>query len=190
MKLDKRKAVLLAAIPLAFAGAFYGTVSMGEPGDSPPGPNVPHHGGPGEVLVRWLGLSPEQAGKIREADPKFHQDMRSLKRKVNIERLKLAELIEANDSDDAAIEAQFEKVGQMHTALHKRLGKHVVVVRPLLDADQRGRFLDLLAQHLRGPGGPAGPGGPGGPKGLRGPGHPGRPPMPPPGPPHGPPPPH
>ena len=27
-------------------------------------------------------------GKIREADPKFHQEMRSLKRKVNIERLK------------------------------------------------------------------------------------------------------
>jgi Spy/CpxP family protein refolding chaperone len=171
---------LLAAMPLLFAGAFLATVTVGDTKNQPKRSEMPHHDPHGAVLARWLGLSREQLDKIRQADPTFHQEMRRLDREVTIERLKLAQLIESDESDDESIEAQFEKVGQMQVAVHRRLAKHVLAIRPLLDVEQRGRFLDLLARHFRGQGRPDRPGGPGGP---------GCGPPRPPGPPHGPPPP-
>jgi Spy/CpxP family protein refolding chaperone len=149
MKRLPTKSVLAAVVGLAFAGAFCATVTLGNP-EGPSASAARRPAGPHDAVpARWLNPNPEQVEEIRAADPKFHQDMRRLDRELTIERLKLATLIEAEDFNEAAVKSQFEAVGEKHLAIHRRIADHVLAVRPLLDANQCPRFLDLLAKRFR-----------------------------------------
>jgi len=175
-----------AALVAVAAGAFVTTVAVGQ-SRGPRGGDEGERGAPspGEHLRRFLGLSEEQVEQVREADPTFHQNMRTLHRNVKIEQLKLANLVESDEASEKKLKAQFDALGDAQRAVHDRVAEHVLAIRPHLTSEQRNQFLRLLARHLRGgAGGPEGKGpGPEGPPpggpGAGGP-HPGGPP------PHGP----
>lgn len=111
------------------------------------------------MLVRWLGLSGQKAGIVSEAHKSFRRDMRQLQRRVEIETLELASLIEADETTEQQLRDQFDKVSNAHVAIHKRVAELVLAVRPHLDSDQRARFNDMISRHLRGKGGRGGRGG-------------------------------
>jgi Spy/CpxP family protein refolding chaperone len=175
MMLSRRNVILLVAVVVAAGLGYYATVAFADPPerrhgrgrgrgrDGEPCEQGGRRGGEDRgprdaatMMGRWLKLDESQVEKIRDADPKFHAEMRTLRRRLEIERLKLANLLESEDASEVAILAQFEKVGQAHMAMHNRLGKHVVAVRPHLSVDQRAAFLRLIARRMRGGPGEAG----------------------------------
>ena len=161
MKLMKRNLVLLLAVVTAAVGAHVVTVAIGQPAGGPPPDEQ------GGLLVRWLGLSGEAAEIVAAESQSFQRDMRQLDRQVRVEQLELANLMEFEDATDEQIRAQFDALAQAHLATHNRIADNVLAIRPHLDADQRLRFNDFFARHLRGEtaggaqGGPGGPGQPG-----------------------------
>ena len=166
MKPNRRIIILAALVLLVGTGAFFVTRATAAQGDPRQRPR--QQGDRHQRLAGWLGMEPEQLQQLKEADPKFHADMRVLKNKVEIERLHLANLVQSDDATDTQLRAQFTKLGEAQMAINSRIGEHVLALRPLLDADQRAKFFDKLSQHLRGQrGGPQGQGPHPGP-GMRG----------------------
>ncbi len=155
MRSRKREIGVIVAVVLAAVGAFWATVSHGQPpGQAGRGPG----GGEDNPLARWLRLSETQAEKIEQADPNYTRDVRQLEREVQIERLRLATMVETSETTDEELTAQFEKLAQAHLAIHRRTAKFVLAVRPHLNDQQRSRFLHLLGRQLRGGGGGRGSG--------------------------------
>ena len=156
MRSRKREIGVIVVVVLAAVGAFWVTVSYGRP------PGRQEGGGPvsdsDNPLARWLRLSEAQAAKVEQADPDYTRDVRQLERLVQIERLKLATLVETSETTDEELKAQFEKLAQAHLAIHRRTAKFVIAIRPHLNDQQRSRFLHLLGRQLRGGGGGHGSG--------------------------------
>ena len=170
MNISKRNILLTLVIVAAVVGAHLATVAVGKPSAMRP----PQ--GPDNMLVRWLGLSGDEATTVTAAHKSFRRDMRRLQRRVEIESLELASLIEADETTDQQLLAQFDKVSNAHVAVHKRVAELVLAVRPHLDSDQRARFNDMISRHLRGKSGRGGrgEGGRGGHRGRGGRGQGGR----------------
>ena len=176
--MSKRNFLLLSAAVVVAVGAHLVTVAVGQPagpGGQQAGPG-PDGDGAG-MLVRWLGLEGEAAEVVRAESEAFHQDMRQLQRRLQIEQLELANLFESDDATEEQLAEQFDTLGQAHMAIHNRIAANVLAIRPHLNSEQRAKFQDFVAAQLRGqtgagPGGPAGPGGQGGQGGPGGPGGP------------------
>ncbi len=152
MNISKRNILLTFVIVAAIVGAHLATVAVGKSSAMKP----PQ--GRDNMLVRWLGLSGDEATTVTEAHKSFRRDMRRLQRRIDIESLELASLIEADETTDEQLLAQFDKVSNAHVAVHKRVAELVLAVRPHLDADPRARFNDMISRHLRGKSGRGGRG--------------------------------
>lgn len=135
-----RHIALYAAL---FAGGFAGTYAARMPGPPPEGPG---HRGP---LVRWLGLDPATAEKVRELDPSFGADLQALRKAHDDERGKLAELFEKPDVTDAELRNQFEAVIAAGNAVERRVADHLLAVRDHLTPAQQRQLFDLCAEHVR-----------------------------------------
>lgn len=97
----------------------------------------------------WLGLTPPQHQVIHEADPDFDAEARALSARLCDQRRALAGMLEAPNVDDDAALAQVERVIEAHNALERRVARHVLAIRPHLDAGQQAQLLGLCARGLR-----------------------------------------
>jgi len=172
----RRTSLLLVGLSAAaFAGGLVGSLttrSIGaaaEPAalaDAPP-------------LRRCLGVSEERMAEIERSDPNFRADLAALRAELAERRAALADSLESADSTDEQIRERLEQTIATHNALERRVTEYLILVRPLLDPEQKSRLFRLLADGVRaGPargwGGGAGLGrGRGGPGGGRGGGGPG-----------------
>ena len=150
MKVMKQNLGLGLIAAIVAVSAFYATRAVGESFQPPSSDQKTHLDQRDEHPARWLQMEPEEFEQIRQTDPSFRQDMRQLGRQLQIERLELANLVEADESTEQELQDQFDKAGQAHLAIHERVARHVLAIRPHLNSEQRGRFFGLLARRLRG----------------------------------------
>ncbi|MFA7237581.1 MAG: hypothetical protein WC058_12015 [Phycisphaeraceae bacterium] len=100
-----------------------------------------------EMLLRWLEVTPEQREVIVKADPTFIDESAVLAAQLRAERAKMAGMLRAGDANEL-LSAQLEAAIAVEEALERRSGTFVLTIRPLLNAGQQKKLLDLVAQGL------------------------------------------
>jgi Spy/CpxP family protein refolding chaperone len=133
-----------------------------------------------------LGLTTEQAAKIRQQESDFQKARIRNRADLQIKRMDLRDLLAADKADRAAIDSKLQEIGASQLALEKSAIDFQLAMRDALTPAQRQRLQRMMTE--RGPfgadgaaaGGTAAPRGPqGGGRGGRGAGGPANPPNPP-----------
>lgn len=153
-------------------GNFGGRGMMGR------GPGMMGRGGPMGLnriinnpdLREKIGVTPEQAAKIRQQETDFQKASVMNRAKLQVAHMELNQLMSADKPDRAAIDKKLADIsvaqlGQEQTRVH-----HQLDMKTALTPDQQAKLKTLMQQRRPGMGGPGGPQGPGrGGRGGRGP---------------------
>ena len=136
-----------------------------------------HRGGGHEMGLEWainnpklreqLLITPEQVAKIRQESLNFRKAEILSRADLEVKRLELDSLLEAETPDRAAIDKSLRAANAAQFTVEKAAIDHQLAVRDLVTPEQRKK-LEKMREEFRGPG--AGPGGPGGPRGMTHPG--------------------
>ena len=136
-----------------------------------------HRGGGHEMGLEWainnpklreqLLITPEQVAKIRQESLNFRKAEILSRADLEVRRLELDSLLEAETPDRAAIEKSLRAANAAQFTVEKAAIDHQLAVRDLVTPEQRKK-LEKMREEFRRPG--AGPGGPGGPRGMMHPG--------------------
>jgi len=136
-----------------------------------------HRGGGHEMGLEWainnpklreqLLITPEQVVKIRQEALNFRKTEILSRADLEVKRLELDSLLEAETPDRAAIDKSLRAANAAQFTVEKAAIDHQLAVRDLVTPEQRKK-LEKMREEFRGPG--AGPGGPGGPRGMTHPG--------------------
>lgn len=113
-----------------------------------------------------LGITPEQASKIRQEEMGFRKAQIRNRADLEMERLELAELLAADRPDRAAIDKKLRAISDTQLAVAKSRIDHRLAMREALTPEQRDKLMQMFSE-FRGRGGergfgPSGPGGSGG----------------------------
>ena len=120
-----------------------------------------------------LGITPEQASKIRQEEMGFRKAQIRNRADLEVERLELAELLAADHPDRTAIDKKLREISNAQLAVEKSRIDHRLALREALTPEQRDKlkqmFSELRGQRAERGFGRFGPGGPGGagPRGRR-----------------------
>ena len=133
----------------------------------------------GPDLREQLGLTDEQAEKLRALRVEAMKNGIRTRSSLMIARLELEELMRSDTPDRAAIDAKLRQLTDAHSALLRQHVEHRLTLHGILTPEQRAKARTLLRHHMRqrmfqrrgpgfGPGRGFGPGqgrgrGPGGP---------------------------
>ena len=117
-------------------------------------------------LREQLLITPEQVAKIRQETLNFQKAEILSRANLEVKRLELHSLLEADTPDRAAIDKSLREASAAQFTLEKAAIDHQLAMRALVTPEQRQK-LEKMREEFRGPG--AGPGGPG----ARGMMHPG-----------------
>ncbi len=163
---------------MAFSGrgGFGGRGNFGGRGMMGREPGMMGRGGPGGLnriinnpdLREKIGVTPEQAAKIRQQNTDFEKASVMNRAKLQVAHMELNQLMSADKPDRAAIDKKLTDIsvaqlGQEQTRVH-----HQLDMKTALTPDQQAKLKTLMQQRRPGMGGPGGPnGGPG--RGGRGP---------------------
>jgi len=132
---------LILGVSLVFGvGAFVATVR----GNGAFGPDKDAH------PIGWLGLSEEQHKAIHATAPTFDSEAIKLADDLRQRRHELAQLLESEDAADTAVLEQVELVIKAHSALERRVARHVLAIRKHLTPTQQKRLMGLCARQVRG----------------------------------------
>jgi Spy/CpxP family protein refolding chaperone len=121
-------------------------------------------------LREKIGVTPEQAAKIRQQETDFQKASVMNRAKLQVAHMELNQLMSADKPDRAAIDKKLADIsvaqlGQEQTRVH-----HQLDMKTALTPDQQAKLKTLMQQRRPGMGGPGGPQGPGrGGRGGRGP---------------------
>jgi len=110
-------------------------------------------------LREQLGITPEQVTKIRQEMLSFEKTEIMARADLQVKRLELHSLLEAETPDRPAIEKSLREANAAQFVLEKAAIDHQLDVRELLTPEQRQK-LEKMRAEMPHPG--AGPGGPGG----------------------------
>jgi Spy/CpxP family protein refolding chaperone len=148
-------------------------------GDGWMGPGMHRHGEFGLARLvanpemrQRLGISSEQAAKIRQQELDFHKAQIRNRADHEVKRLELAALLEAEKPDRTQIDKKLREISDTQFAAEKsRIDQHLAM-REALTPEQRDALKQMFNEFHRQPGergfGHFGPGGPAG-MGHRGP---------------------
>jgi Spy/CpxP family protein refolding chaperone len=166
-------------------GNFGGRGGFRGPGGMGRGPGMMGRGGPMGLsrivnnpdMREKLGITTEQAAKIRQQETDFQKASVMNRAKSQVARMELNQLISADKPDRAAIDKKLSEISAAQLVSEQTRVHHQLDMKTALTPDQQAKLKELMQARrpgMRGPGGPNGPqGGPG--RGGRGP----RPPQPP-----------
>ena len=150
-----RRKTIWFLVPLVVLALAAGTAWSQGPGGQRQGPGFGHHGGgmrglsllahPG--VQEKLGLTPEQVGQLRGL---FFEGARAgirQRAELQVRRLELEELLQAEEPDRGAIEA---KLGELSGAWHGLMAQRVeqrLALREILTPEQRQQIRTLRRQR-------------------------------------------
>ena len=127
------------------------------------------------AVRQQLGVTAEQAGKIRQQESDFRKAEIRNNAELQIKRMDLNDLLAAEKPDRAAISSKLQEVGAAQLAVEKSAIDNRLNMREALTPAQRQKLQQLMAQP-RQPGLPGNPPPARGPQGMgragRGPGGP------------------
>ena len=159
----RRMFAMFLMIGMTVAGAALAQAPAGGPAGGrmgpPPSPGGPHmpgmmHGpgaGSGAAhmeMMRALDLTDAQREKM--ADIRDRQQRKGIQARadIGIARLDLHKLIRAEKPDQAAINAQIDKIGALRVALAKSRVAAMLEVRTMLTPEQQKKYREM---HMYGP---------------------------------------
>ena len=140
-----------------------------------------HHRHHGFMLARMvnnptfrerLGITPEQAQKIRSETLQFQENHIRNRADLQIKRLQLQNLMTADSPDRSAIDKQLQEISAARLTQTESDVNFYLDMRTALTPDQKLKLRQMRQDFFRhrgfGPGGPGGPDGPDGPDGQQG----------------------
>ncbi len=95
-----------------------------------------------------LGISDEQAAKIRQQDFDFRKAEIRLRADLQVKRLELRSLMEAETPDRAAIDRTLQEAGAARIAVEKNAIDHHLAMRAALTPEQRQK-LQQMRREIR-----------------------------------------
>ncbi len=110
-------------------------------------------------LREQLGITPEQVTKIQQEMLSFQKTEIMARADVEVKRLDLHSLLEAENPDAAAIERSLREANAAQFTVEKAQIDHQLATRALLTPEQRQKLQKMREEaprHFAGPGGPGG----------------------------------
>ncbi len=110
-------------------------------------------------LREQLGITPEQVTKIQQEMLGFQKAEIMARADVEVKRLELHSLLEAETPDRAAIDKSLRAANEAQFTVEKAAIDHQLAVRELLTPEQRQKLEKMREEgprHFAGPGGPGG----------------------------------
>jgi len=114
-----------------------------------------------------LGITAEQAGAIRKQESDFRKAEIRDRADLEVKRVDLKDLLEADKPDRAAIDAKLQEISNSRLALEKSRVHFHLAMKEAITPEQREKLHQLMSERWRHEGGPGRPGGPRG-QGQRG----------------------
>jgi hypothetical protein len=94
-------------------------------------------------LANHLGLDERQVALLREEDADFEAETAGLRDVLVAERAELLSMVEDAGSTDDQLLRQIEKLMTAHSAIERRIVRHVLVLRPYLTVEQQKWLIGL-----------------------------------------------
>ncbi len=101
------------------------------------------------ALYSKLNLSSEQKERIEKLDETFHKETDALCMNLCRERMALLNLINARNPDSALVQQKIEEIGTKQVAFEKKIAGHMLMVKSMLNEDQKGEFAKQLNQKFQ-----------------------------------------
>ena len=117
-------------------------------------------------LREKLGITSEQAARIRQQDFDFRKASVTNRAKLEVAHIELEQLMSADKPDRAAIDKKLSDVSAAQLAAEQSRVHHQLDMKTALTPEQQAKLKELMQSRGRGMGGPGGPQGPG--RGERG----------------------
>ena len=97
-------------------------------------------------LAQRLGLTDEQIFIIQEKDPDFEADLTQMRNTLLAERAELLHVFEDARTGNEALLNQIDTLVSAHSQIERRIARHLLVLRPHLNAEQQ-KWLIGLCRH-------------------------------------------
>jgi len=97
-------------------------------------------------LAQRLGLTDEQVSIIQEKDPDFEADLTQMRNTLLAERAELLNVFEDARTGNEELLNQIGKLVSAHSQIERRIARHLLVLRPHLNAEQQ-KWLIGLCRH-------------------------------------------
>lgn len=102
-----------------------------------------------EAMLNWLQVPANQQDEIRQHDPNFAGDLKSLRAVLAVNRTDLATALDDPKASDDAIRGKVDAVVAANAQLQRRVVDYLLSVRHHLSADQQRRLFGLCAEGVR-----------------------------------------
>jgi Spy/CpxP family protein refolding chaperone len=106
------------------------------------------------AIREQIGVSTEQAAKIRQQEADFHKTAIRSRADLQIKQIDLRELMSADKPDRAAIDAKLQEISTARFTFEKSAVNFRLDSRDALTADQRQKLRDLMRNRRGRDGGP------------------------------------
>jgi len=148
--MKKAKWIAAAVVALALAGTAWGFGQAGVPEeDALPGPQMGPRGGMAPDFQEELGLTDEQAEKLRQLRVEAMKNGIRARSEMMIRRMELEELLRADTPDKAAIDAKLRQLTEAQSLMLRQHVEHRLAMAGLLTPEQRTKARTLLRHHMR-----------------------------------------
>jgi len=97
-------------------------------------------------LAQRLGLTEEQILIAQEKDPNIETDLMQMRNSLLEERAQLLSMFEAPQTGNEALLDQINQLISAHSQIEQRLARHLLILRPHLNAEQQ-KWLIGLCKH-------------------------------------------
>lgn len=152
----RRKAqwFLIAALGVVLVAGTAWSLGVPEDTDEQGGPPPAGFGGllqgmmPDWGLEEQLGLTDEQASKLRALGRDAAKTGIRTRSELTIQRMELEELLEADEPDRASIDRKLRELSAARDALQRARIEHRLAFRQVLTPEQRTKARTLLRQRL------------------------------------------
>jgi Spy/CpxP family protein refolding chaperone len=98
-----------------------------------------------------LGISPEQAAKIKQQQSDFRKAEVRNRADLEIKRMDLHDLVSAEKPDRSAIDRKLQEVGAAQLALEKSAIDHRLTMREMLTPEQRQKLQQMMRREPQPP---------------------------------------
>ena len=106
-----------------------------------------------------LGITAEQLGAIRKQESDFRKAEIRDRADLEVKRVDLKDLLEADKPDRAAIDAKLQEISNSRLALEKSRVHFHLAMKEAITPEQREKLHQLMSERWRHEGGPGRPGG-------------------------------
>jgi Spy/CpxP family protein refolding chaperone len=99
-------------------------------------------------LGKDIGLSEDKIQRVEAIMTESREKMDELKTALREKRTELADLLHADEPDEATIMAKVDEISALQGELERMLVQRLLHVRSVLDKDERERFMELIRRRM------------------------------------------